>query len=863
MLLAELDAALPPLIEKKTRKVAPKSDRTGSTIVRTPNSAAGDRPGDYLAAELPVSQMLIELYGAEEEGSDGLVIPDESGTLGEGANARIYAHDEDRIERVTVFGANRLSDFALDAENSLSSWDWLGLVLLRGDWSRAALLARHYAPAFDGAGWDEMISDIASFDRDVIALMEDAQVRLKEDDDGGLNALLEPIAREDGTEIDPQTATWSEAIEHRFEREFWIKSNSYAVTAGSRIGFWQKGKMTKEGREPDQRVTDWVVWRKEAHEYLTVDENGESGIIPKDGRFYRLELIDRFGRRYLSRRLFSATDSLTVAAIDEFDAGVTMPDRRDQERVLWDAMRHLGRHDGSQKRHAVYTTTGWLHEEDKEPVFLLPSGSYDHNVRAVSESYQVDSSPGSEGAGLSRLDRKMGLESLSQNTAERREALDALFSLIDIAGERAGVALIGTLLSPMTGQQMNASLDLFGVAGSGKSWIAAAAQSFLTSYPLTGKAFMIDIPRSTKNGATLKSALYRHLPVFADDLRVNGSMRETEAMRSLVTTLVQTAYGAEGTVKGASASTLADVPPVTAGAVITSEFLIQESAIMRRLIGIEATEYSADALRKFKRGHVRDGVTLRFTGDYVAWLAERISTLGGVAELAEEATERSEDWATENGGDRSGVDVVGVIAAAWSYLLEYMEEHDLTHPKVTARRVQRVLVELADQNAENVASTDVGKAILDAARGLLEGAGGYVTPWHGQPPVSKDAAVFGYQQAQTDSGAGGFFAPAGATMLGYVSKDGESVVLSAHAMLKLRGLAGYAGMSADQIYRLLRKHADPDAPTPGKQQSVRLGLIAPGTGDPLRPKGITIPAAALGRRFPTTPKPKRETGAAF
>ncbi|MBG9887132.1 hypothetical protein ABE10_11435 [Bacillus toyonensis] len=856
MLTADLDKVLPPLPERKTKH--PTSKRSTVTTERTAATVVGDRPGDHMAAECRISDLLVEVYGAEEDGNDGLEIPSPDGTYsGNGSNARIYRDDEDGIERVTVHGANRLDDFGIDSANSLSSWDWLGQVILAGDWSAAARLAHHYDPASGGSGWDDLIADLVAFDRDADSLLGERVPTAEPADE--LEALLEPQKRDDGTPLDPATATWAEALEHRIEREFPIRGTTWAIASGSNIGYWRLGKLdpkTKE-REPDVRLTDWVAWRSEAHEYLTIDEEGQPSRVPQNAVQYRVQLVDRFGRRFTSQRLYGATESLTVAAIDELDAGVALPDQRNDERVIWDGMRKLGRHDGSQKRTRVFTSTGWLHEDGQAPVFLMPSGSYDHGKREITDAYRVDLSPGSEQAGLARLDRKVGLDALSEDKRQRQEAVDALFALIGIAGDdHVGVALIGALLAPLTGQQMNAPLDLYGLSGSGKSWIAACAQSFYTAYPLTGKAFMLSIPHSTPTGSSLKASFFRHLAVFADDLRVSGSPRDTERMRSLATSLIQQAYGAEGATKGATAVSLAGVPTVTSGAILTSEHLIQETAVMRRIVGLEAISYNAEAATAFKRSYVASGTPRRFLADYIQHIAERIEDMGGLAELADDATTAAEDWTSAHKGYRPGVDVVGVLASAWGSVFDYLEKHGL-RGDVSKKRVGEVLAELADRNAESVQSTDVGKGILDHLRGVLESRSGYLTPWHGQPPVRRDAAAFGWHQAQSDSGSAGYFAPTNASMLGYVSRDGQSVVLSAEALRRHRGAAGSRDMEMEQLYRLLRKYAVEGAPTPGKQQSTTLGLVSAGTTAAFRPKGITIPATLLrDGGFPKTARPK-------
>ncbi|WP_318391064.1 hypothetical protein [Microbacterium maritypicum] len=853
--MSEIDKALPALPQRvaPARKTAQKPAPTRVTTV-SPRSVPSDgstvsedAPGRRMERELPAGDLLVALYDAEEVGRHAvgdysLQLPDPAtGTYNGGTNARVF-RDADGIDRVMVTGSNRMAELGVDTNEPKSSFYFLADVLCDGDFRKALTFAKFYSPTHNGLGWETLIGDLVDHERDVDAVITTREIvaPVSEVD----THMLKPKHRADGTEITALNATLSEAIEHRIEREFTVRKDVHAVVAGAKIGVWKDGA----------QITDWVVWRCEAHDFVSIDQDGATNFSTAS-MLYRLMLVDRFGNRHLSRKLYSAKDAHNVSTVDELDAGVTMPEYRDHERALWDAQRALGRHDGSQQRFDVYTSMGWLVRDGKPPVFLMPNGSYDHSTGAITNEYRVDLAPSQPGAGLGNLDRKVGLSRLSTSRKERQTALDALFSLIGIAGEEAGVALIGTQFAPLTGQAMNASLDLYGIAGSGKSWVAAAGQSFFTSYPLTGKAFMISIPHSKKVGSEIKASFFRNLCVYADDMRINSNPIESNNARSLATSLIQLAYGAEGVAKGASSSSLADVRSVTSGLVLTSEYLIQETAVMRRIIGVEVTDYNMEAMRVFKRTHFRDGTNRRFTADYIASLAQRMVELGGLAELAEEATTRAEDWTTAHGGARSGVDVVGVVAATWEYLFDYIDEHDLT-PAYSREEIADILHDIAEDNASAVDGVDAGKTIIEFLRGMLENSTGYLKPWHDKPPVSEHAALYGYQQGQSDSGRAGYYPPSNAKVLGYVSKDGKNVVIAANTILSIRSAAGVGDMPAEQVYRLLRKHAVATAGIPGKQQSQKLGLINADTRSPLRPKGITLSATEFGREFPAeTPVP--------
>ena len=131
----------PPAKRKRHEHAASGRDRAGARRA----APDGDRPGDRLAREVALSDLLPalgwELDGETADGGSRWIRPDHSEPYDGSHDATVYL-DEDGIERITVFSERQRAAWGLTDGHSCSSFDLLTQVFSAGDAHLAAAVAR-------------------------------------------------------------------------------------------------------------------------------------------------------------------------------------------------------------------------------------------------------------------------------------------------------------------------------------------------------------------------------------------------------------------------------------------------------------------------------------------------------------------------------------------------------------------------------------------------------------------------------------------------------------------------------------------------------------------------------------------------
>jgi hypothetical protein len=124
--IEELLAVYPQLPPSRPTPISSPSipSRANPVTLIAGRELTAEKVGDRFAMNVPVGDV-CELLGAEFHSENTLSFPDSEGEISNEASATIY-HDDDGIDRLTIFGSRVQRLLELEVGHRLTSWDLLG-----------------------------------------------------------------------------------------------------------------------------------------------------------------------------------------------------------------------------------------------------------------------------------------------------------------------------------------------------------------------------------------------------------------------------------------------------------------------------------------------------------------------------------------------------------------------------------------------------------------------------------------------------------------------------------------------------------------------------------------------------------------
>jgi hypothetical protein len=810
--LDELDAWLPPLQPRPARQA------TRRLPERRVAHADNDRPGDRLAAAVPVSVLLERVLGWERVGgADGQSHwAEPAEPHGSAVQAATY-EDPDGIERLTVFSASACERLGLEPSSSLDSFAFVAAAYCGGDYRLAAQVAR-FAPDEDTLV--RLLADHADCSpadlRAVLAVPDRLPpIVLAEAESPVADAALgEALGAPDGTAIA-------------------LPGDCIAVVGSARHGLWHRSwSRGLDGKSipTDDLVADWIAWRPEHRTTAGVDEQGRPQIGIDE---YAVELIRRDGRRYWRDGL-SAADSVSPArVVDALNAGVALPVMPQDAQRVGNMLRVLGHAEQAVTTRAALN--GWLWQDD-HATWAAPGGSI--NARGVDHDTAVAPPVGSDDDALAGVAAATGMPPA---LAPLDEAVLAIPAWLGIAPDRpeVGLALLGAVFAAPLRLATRPSIGLIGEPDSGKSLLLAATAAWTAAVAVQKGVATLSIQSSSTIGALVLAGWHRDGVVYADDYRLTDhDGRANETTTEVLSGLLQAAYGGTTGAKGTRRGGLRSGREPRTTVVWTGEITPSDAAVLQRTVLIEIgpgdLRLASDnpPIDAWRARWAVPGLARSLIGHYLAWLAAQADAGGGLDAISAIGDGLWRPAYAALGHGRSGETVAAIsagIGALRRCLAEMGVGEDVLPPSA---RVRELCAALARSQAAAHQDADPGRRVLAAVRDMLAGKQGHLLGADGRCPLAGEEQSaresrplrLGWRLSESDGPSGTTYRwDACGRHLGWLSRDGRHVLLTPTGVRAARETAGMRGLADRQVARSLAALVVPGT-TPTGRAPAALGV---------------------------------------
>jgi hypothetical protein len=257
----------------------------------------------------------------------------------------------------------------------------------------------------------------------------------------------------------------------------------------------------------------------------------------------------------------------------------------------------------------LYSHTGWR-EIDGDWVFLHADGGIDQDGHAPG----VGVFSGNDWRSRVRLE-------LPESDEAEREAVRGCLELLEVAGDQAGVALLGAPLRAVLGDN-EVSLHLEGTTGVFKSSLIALSQSFF------GRGFDTrTLPgswSSTANATEMDAFLAKDLVFVIDDYKPVGSRYDRDTMLRAADRLFRGQSNGQARQRLNKEAELRPPKPARAFIASTGEETPAGESLRARVLVIELKKGVVDVERLSRLQEMaRQGVFATAMGGYIRWLAAR------------------------------------------------------------------------------------------------------------------------------------------------------------------------------------------------------------------------------------------------
>lgn len=821
---ADWEEMLPPLPEKTVK--ARESRKARVEEVREAIDSGHARPGDRLAAEVPVSDLLVAL-GMTETGGTGWWSP--GGGADHPVHARMYCDPEGR-ESVTAFDRSLRERWGLeDDHHSLDGWTLLGRVLCAGDWALAGRIAKAFSNNWPGLL--DLVTERLEPEElaqryppaaAVKAISPAARRRLAKAETGRESAKFEATG-------DP--VAWQDAVA---AGSGWapIKTTQagelFFARLGTNPGVWREyieyiappdgGKGTI-AQTQYERIADWVPWRSAVIRHRRGDTEAAEPqwtvkIHTADGV---TRSIDLDGKKSLDINLLQAA---TGAPIDVPPSAV---------HIAWlrDCLAKLGHEQRAER--VRYIAAGWVTDRAGHMVMAAPAGS----VCAAGIRHDIDV----EVAGDDPTMASIGWTEVSHTAAERKAGIEALMELIGLAPTRPehGVDVLGALFSAPLRLSRRAGHLSIGKKGSGKSLCASAAFAAMAGIGMDGSSFPVKLTSASKAGVHAKAAWHTDMVVFADNYKQKASRsaaKENQVATDALGVLLDGSYDGVQDSKSNLDGTARAVVPVKTTAYVTGEVIPDDDASsVERSITVTLFKGQVDllgggAIDRYRELHVRTGNARRGLADYLQWLAGQVdgggelTGDGGLTGLRAWADEAKRVHAAQFGSERAG-ETVATDATGWQAYRAYARAQGIESSMPAAGQVNHWLGLLLASTVGVHADADPGPHVLQGLVGMLSQGRGHLVSAHGAEPRWSDQ--LGWCQTTTSGEHSTHTSRPGGVCLGRLSADGEYVCLNREAPRAAAAFAGLPGLKPAQLIEALRAYVEPKT-EPGEEAPARFGL---------------------------------------
>ncbi len=838
---AELDNALPPLPEEKVQAREARTSRARE--VREAIDSGHARPGDRLAAEVPVSDLLLAL-GMTETGGSGWWSPD--GGADHPVHARLYC-DPDGRESVTAFDRSLRERWGFeDDHHSLDAFTLLARVLCDGDWGLAARVARQHQD--DWPGLLKMVSEQldpgALAERhppaavDVANQTSSAAVRAGKNLTGKASAIFAPKG-------DP--LPWKDVA---VARDGWTpitrtqRGDLVFARLGQYPGVWRQHvemEMDADSQKPVPvthytQVVDWVPCRQAVTRFFrgAVEVGAPEWTVclyTADGKTRQIPELD--ARTSLDIKLLRTASSAPISIPADLVACA----------LLADVLAKLGHEDIVERRR--YLAAGWITDEVGLAVMAAPAGGV--SAAGIRTDVEV------EVPGKDTTVATVGWREVSSTDAERKAGIEALVALTGLVPTRpeVGVDLAGALFSAPLRLSRRSAHIVVGKKGSGKSLIASAAFSAMAGVGMDGSSFVIKLPQATPAGTVSKAAWCTDLCCFADNYKQRAgaaAARANSKATDCLGVLADGSYDGVADTKATQTGGTREVLPVQTTAIITGEVIPEDdSSSMERAVIIPITKGQVDltpgtgAVDRYREQHA-SGNSRRGYADYLQWLAGQvdgggeITGDGGFGGLRTWADGTKRDYFRRYAAERAG-ETVACDATGWAAYRAYAAAHGMEDLLPSQPRLDGWLQQLVELTSGAHADTDPGPHLLDGLTGLILERRGHIAAFDGNEPLY--AMQWGWTPSTTRGGQNDSTTMrAGGSCLGWLSQDAQFVCVTRTGLRAAARHARLPNLTASQLVECMAGYVV--AGTRGDSEPGRgLGIVS-------RARSWTLPSGIFG-----------------
>ncbi|MHB8318101.1 MAG: hypothetical protein ACYDEP_02550 [Acidimicrobiales bacterium] len=824
--LGDLDEQLPQLPVAPARPQ--RATKNTSLVVDDQDS----RPGDALAVNVPVSQLLESVFGwqckheSDREAGETARWWTPDGDQAYETHAATYA-DEGRGETVTLFDSaaqevwgipelteNKLDEHGLPLapnQHRWTSWDVLGNVICRGDWRLAAR--------------------IAVANPTIEALIDALQNRPTVDD----------LASTYGEVGD---TTFSEALASRDGHLVFIDTDTYAVIGGPLHGLQKREKVQRDDGSVSTKtsqITNWIAYRPTVTRHLRI--NDQLCVEPLDTETYEVAVVALKGNRLTTyrRQGLSAKDSTNHrTVVTECNAGVALPSSPARRTAADNMLIVLG-HD-EQQEISTYTSMGWA-LIDNQPIYLCANGSV--TPGGITDAYSAGEIDGSAEAGLNAVMRRTGFSGANMTIDS---AISAIEQFVAIAPHRPEltIATLGLLFSAPLHLTSRAVVIITGESDSGKTLFSGAVQSFLADIePRSKDTSALYIPFSSPTAATGIMSWHRDGVCIADDYRRTGDDRVANIrMTEVVNTIVQAGYGASSGAKATQQGGMRTARDQMASALVTAEVSADQTAVRNRSISIPLRRSDAittmdGPLDAFLDDSARSGAARSVMARYIEWLATRAAEIGLQKLFAKTNYQAHDAYALLTGARNA--ETAAALLTGWQTFREFAQDVGVADRIPSEQTVIKALRSVVSANSIGASDTDPGQIVLRQLADMLTGNTGHLFDCNNERPIINGMSP-GWMRSVSVSDA-----PNGGTterwdprgvLVGRLSKDGHYVLVSKTAINVAMKVAHLDGLAPVQVYDALAKFCL-EGTTPGKRCPSNLEIVG-------RPDGFVIPLEAFG-----------------
>ena len=810
----------------------PRSEisRVPQTSVESPQERIGDR----FAVMVSASTVLTDVFDAIPDGHTGLILPRPDGTYGDSANVRVYG------EAVTLFGERVKEAWAEYGALEPHSWDSfqvLALVGARGNFKMAAKALSMYAPTdwprrlreiFATAAGLGLPSGVAT--PPALAVVTPDGSPNPDEFTGRVAPAVQPL----GPESDPTRVSAAMAGDTNC---FIDLDGGLRVTIdGPETRLARKVK-TESGQYAYVPVAPYVIWKRSKTSHYSVTETGDPVLVSPPT--YEVEIRTAFGMRR-SQQGFTAEQAHSPREVlDRLDPGVGLPiDAADVKRIS-NMIRQLGNGQGTAE-YSEFHMLGWMRDEDAW-VFLMPAGSID--AKGIRLDYTVGAPAGSDVGALQPAIRQAGFDRIPTDLRSIGSAINAFLAIAP--GRRdVLVALLGALFAAPLALSRRTTVLIAGKPGTAKSLLASAVQAFFSAVGIDGASFAMTLGRGTTRVATeVMTGYMRHGLAVFDDFRFVGVPRDDQMMLSSVTAIVQGVYGADGAGRGTRDGGLRAAHGADCVAVITSETVPTQEAIVSRVVPFELSpgevviEPRGEApIDKFKRSWGDTGAARSLYAAYIQWLAIKIEKAGGLTAFRLAVDERKKSWTSTAVG--RAAETTSTLAVGWQMFRQFAADSGIEDLIPDAQEIDQLLDSIATSASQTVAEVNHGRRIIETARDMINGGTGYVQS-STRGPLEHFEKETGWDWVGNSEYGG--WNTGHKLLVGILSSDCRHIVLPNEAVRTIQRDLGLAGLNNDQIRRSFEDLVVPGS-TPGGQASTTLKIQS-------RPRGYVLPVSVFDLDF--------------